>query len=75
MDRSQKRWNTGDVGYPGLFSACSSRASMSYGMFFQGNLPSEDPLVHITIDLIADTLGVAGLFGSVSSLRNWLMWV
>lgn len=32
---SKKRWNTGDVAYLGLCSACSSRAPMSSGMFFK----------------------------------------
>jgi hypothetical protein len=72
-DWSKKRWNTGDMAYLGALLGMLIAGVHVFWHVFQGNLPSEDPLVHITVDLIAGTLGVAGLFGSVSGIRNWLM--
>jgi hypothetical protein len=72
-DWSKKRWNTGVVAYLGALLGMLIAGAHVFWHVLQGNLPSEDPLFHITVDLIAGTLGVASLFGSVSSFRNWLM--
>jgi hypothetical protein len=71
--RSKKRWTTGDVAYLGALLGMLIAGAHVFWHVLYGNLPSEDPLLHITIDLVAGTLGIAGLFGSVSGFRNWLM--
>lgn len=68
--RSTKRWNTGDMAHLDALLGMLIAGAHVFWHVLQGNLPSEDPLVHITIDLIAGMLSVASLFGAVSSFRN-----
>jgi len=70
--RSKTPWNTDDLAYLGALLGMIIAAVHVFSHIIRGELPSEDPLLHLMIDLIAGTLGLASLFASVSSFRNWL---
>lgn len=69
---SKKPWNTSDLAYVGAFLGMGIAGVKVFLHISQGELPSEGAFLHILLDLLAGTVGVASLFASVSGLRNWL---
>jgi hypothetical protein len=70
--RSNKPWNTTDPAYLGAFLGMSIAGVHVFLHISRGELPSQGAFLHILLDLLARTVGVASLFASVSGLRNWL---
>ena len=70
--RSNKPWNTDDLAYLGAFLGMGVDGVKVFLHISRGELPSEGAFLHILLDLLAGTVGVASLFASISGLRNWL---
>lgn len=68
----RSHWNTGDLAYAGVLLGMLLAGSHGFWHVFEGSLPSEDALFHLALECIAGTLLIAALFGSVSSLWNWM---
>ena len=70
---SIRRWSPTDTAYIGAFLGMAlALVHQVYHVWF-GRIPSEDPFLHIFLELLGFTLGFALLFACVAGVRNRLM--
>lgn len=69
----KRPWPTMDLAYMGAFLGMGIGAAHNFYHLADGGTSSENPILHILVDEVAATIGVAGLLACFSGFRNWLV--